>query len=104
LRGDVVTCGFLITSGTDIVTEYLRWSRLVEANGNEVAATAQQFGLSRAQGDTAIQVVARLTRNVPIRATVTFTGVNPELSRKGIRLLELHFDEFSASFSNVSAK
>jgi hypothetical protein len=104
LRSDTVTCSFLVTSGVDLRDEYLRSSRLIEANGNELAATAQQFGLSRAQGNTVTQVDADLVRNVPIRASVTFIGVNPELSRKGMKLIELHFDEFNARFSDVQAK
>ncbi len=105
LRGDSLTCSFMVKSSTDIKDEYLRSSRLVEANGNEIAATAQQFGMMRIQGGgLSNQVSAELVRNVPIRATVTFAGVDTELSRKGIELIELHFDEFNARFSGVQAK
>lgn len=97
-QADVLKCDFSTTSLRDDHTEYLRRSRLVERDGNEIPASTQQFGNSESNGR---QVYARLVRGVPIRGSVTFAGVDFSLTEDGISLLELQFDSLRAQFRDV---
>jgi hypothetical protein len=98
LRGDKVSCNFSVTSTTKDRTQYLRGSRLIERDGNELRASGQQFGSSTSEGG---QVYASLVRNVPMRVTVTFDAVDAELSRSGVSLIELQFDDLAAQFRDI---
>jgi hypothetical protein len=94
-------CSFSATKTDEDRGVYLRESRLVERDGNELEASAQQFGRSTSDGS---QVYAELVRGIPIRGSVSFSGLNVPLSQGGISLIELRFDGLKAQFRNVRLK
>lgn len=101
LKEDRLTCSFSATSTDEDKSVYLRESRLVERDGNELDASAQQFGRDTSDGS---QVYAALVRGIPIRGSVTFSGLNVPLSQDGISLIEMRFDELKAQFRGVRLK
>lgn len=102
LRGDELDCQLLATALTeDASLTFNSWSRVVESDGTEILASRIQLGKDQARGQTTY-VRSGLVRNVPMKMSVSFAGLNPSTSGKQVRLIELSFSGFAAQFHHVA--
>lgn len=99
LDGDRVDCEFSVTSDEDEEVMLFGESRLIEADGNEIAASKIAFGDQKVEGHLS-SVAEELVRNVPVKAGATFEGVN--LNFNTLRLIELRCAPANFRFQNIA--
>jgi len=99
-KNDKVKCDLLVTSkNQDRLLTFWGTSRLIDA-GNEIFASHIWLGnKDNAGGNNQIQ--KELTRNVPLKMSLEFEGVDPSVSSKGIGLIELVCSGFKVQFRNI---
>lgn len=95
---DRIKCEFVVTANEDKELMLFGNSRLIEADGTEVFASKVALGNEEVGGR--LSSVARdLVRNVPIKAGISFDGVN--LNATTVSLIELRCSPANARFRNV---
>lgn len=101
LQGDVLDCQLMATAEAEDTSLRLNsWSRLVESDGTEMLASRIQLGKDEARGQS-YDVRVELVRGVPVKMGVSFAGLNPSVSGKEVRLIELSLSGFKAQFQHV---
>lgn len=103
LRGNKLTCAFVVTSTEEDKRVYWHEARLIASNGAQIAPSLMEFGATSASSGWS-RVYADLVRGVPMRALVTFEGLDGSLARAEISLIELRFDDWRAQFRDVRVR
>src|ERR1044072_2728129 len=97
-NGNRVKCDLTVTSNEDKEMMLFGNSRLIEANGTEVFVSKVALGNEEVGGR--LSGVARdLIRNVPIKAGISFDGIDP--NAKTVSLIELRCSPANARFRGV---